>query len=149
LGSNGIASPDWAGHEKGLPVGEPWLRRLFGCWWGGLASSMVVQASRGVAWRVTHRWSLSIRESVGDAPRGAEAAAALVLALTHPTDQGARKKPGAVSRPGTVRFKRSFINLEKLAMKPPWGAEQVGHCNPGSVTSAPARRQAHWRPALC
>jgi hypothetical protein len=47
--------------------------------------------------------SLLIGESVGYAPRGAEAAAALSPALTHPTAQGARKKPGAVSRPGTLR----------------------------------------------
>jgi hypothetical protein len=78
--------------KKGLPVGEPWLRRLFGCWRGRLAPTMAAQAS--AAWRDAQLAGLSlwIGESVGYAPRGAETAAA--RSVTHPTDQRARKRPG-------------------------------------------------------
>jgi hypothetical protein len=62
---------------------------------------MAAQAS--AAWRDAQLAGLSllIGESVGYAPRGAKTAAA--RSVTHPTDQCACKKPGAVSRPGTLR----------------------------------------------
>jgi hypothetical protein len=87
---NGLASC-WSKMKK-APGGEPWLGRRFG---GSVSAADGGSCGRGATRRVNNRRSSLRGESADCAslhpPYGSE------------TDKRARKKPGAVSRPGTVR----------------------------------------------
>jgi hypothetical protein len=88
-----FAAPACAENEKGSRWGALRGAAVWSFGRVGLALLIAGHASRGGAWRVTHRRSLLKRESVGFAKR-----------LNPPRQETiARKKPGAVSRPGTLR----------------------------------------------
>jgi hypothetical protein len=84
------------------------------CWWNELAPVVAGYASRGVAWRATHRRRLLDGESVGYAPRGAGACGSgRGAALTHPTDKHRQEIYSVCSRSSSQRLS---IRLRRVVM---------------------------------